>query len=108
LKTTQFLFWNEDKIWLLSELSEEMKATLVDEVGGVVVNFAQQTIVELLVLTWLCTSNGNAKKDIQSWAIVVNEQRVDNIGQRISETDRINNLILIRKGKKQMKFIIRG
>lgn len=48
----------------------------------------------------LAESNGEAKKLIQQGAISVNEQKVSDIAQIFSKADAVNNVLLLKKGKK--------
>jgi hypothetical protein len=56
--------------------------------------------LELLVQSGLTESNGEAKKLIQQGAISVNEQKVSDIAQTFSKADAVNNVLLLKKGKK--------
>jgi len=56
--------------------------------------------LELLVQSGLAESNGEAKKLIQQGAISVNEQKVSDIAQIFSKANAVNNVLLVKKGKK--------
>jgi tyrosine--tRNA ligase len=56
--------------------------------------------LELLVQSGLAESNGDAKKLIQQGAISVNEQKVSDIAQIFSKANAVNNVLLVKKGKK--------
>jgi tyrosine--tRNA ligase len=56
--------------------------------------------LELLVQSGLAESNGEARKLIQQGAISVNEQKVSDIAQNFSKADAVNNVLLLKKGKK--------
>jgi len=53
-----------------------------------------------LVQSGLAESNGEAKKLIQQGAISVNEQKVSDIAQNFSKANAVNNVLLVKKGKK--------
>jgi tyrosyl-tRNA synthetase len=55
-----------------------------------------------LVNTGLAPSRGQAKKDIKAGAIYLNEKKVENLDQNI---EFINNIALLRKGKKKYAII---
>ena len=104
-KISEFLFGERDKMELLSAFSTDELRALVRETGDCSVQEDEIRILELLVLAWVCESNGDAKKLIAQGAISVNEQLVSDIGQKFSRGDAINWVLLIRKGKKNYKIV---
>ena len=103
-KISEFLFGERDKMELLSTFSTDELQALARETGGCSVQEDEIRILELLVLAWVCESNGDAKKLIAQGAISVNEQPVSDIGQKFSRSDAVNWVLLIRKGKKNYKL----
>lgn len=103
-KISEFLFGERDKIELLSAFSADELQALARETGDCSVQEDEIRILELLVLAWVCESNGDAKKLIAQGAISVNEQLVSDIGQKFSRSDAVNWVLLIRKGKKNYKI----
>jgi len=103
-KISEFLFGERDKMELLSSFSTDELQALARETGGCSVQEDEIRILELLVLAWVCESNGDAKKLIAQGAISVNEQLVSDIGQKFSRSDAVNWVLLIRKGKKNYKI----
>ena len=103
-KISEFLFGERDKMELLSTFSTDELQALARETGDCRVQEDEIRILELLVLAWVCESNGDAKKLIAQGAISVNEQLVSDIGQKFSRNDAINWVLLIRKGKKNYKI----
>ena len=103
-KISEFLFGEWDKMELLSAFSVDELQALARETGGCSVQEDEIRILELLVLAWVCESNGDAKKLIAQGAISVNEQLVSDIGQKFSRSDAVNWVLLIRKGKKNYKI----
>ena len=103
-KISEFLFGERDKMELLSTFSTDELQALARETGGCSVQEDEIRILELLVLAWVCESNGDAKKLIAQGAISVNEQPVSDIGQKFSRSDAVNWVLLIRKGKKNYKI----
>ena len=103
-KISEFLFGERDKMELLSAFSVDELQALARETGGCGVQEDEIRILELLVLAWVCESNGDAKKLIAQGAISVNEQLVSDIGQKFSRSDAVNWVLLIRKGKKNYKI----
>ena len=104
-KISEFLFGERDKMELLSAFSVDELQALARETGGCGVQEDEIRILELLVLAWVCESNGDAKKLIAQGAISVNEQLVSDIGQKFSRSDAVNWVLLIRKGKKNYKIV---
>lgn len=103
-KISEFLFGERDKIELFSAFSADELQALARETGDCSVQEDEIRILELLVLAWVCESNGDAKKLIAQGAISVNEQLVSDIGQKFSRSDAVNWVLLIRKGKKNYKI----
>ena len=103
-KISEFLFGERDKMELLSAFSVDELQALARETGDCSVQEDEIRILELLVLAWVCESNGDAKKLIAQGAISVNEQLVSDIGQKFSRSDAVNWVLLIRKGKKNYKI----
>ena len=103
-KISEFLFGERDKMELLSAFSVDELQALARETGGCGIQEDEIRILELLVLAWVCESNGDAKKLIAQGAISVNEQLVSDIGQKFSRSDALNWVLLIRKGKKNYKI----
>ena len=103
-KISEFLFGERDKMELLSAFSVDELQALARETGGCSVQEDEIRILELLVLAWVCESNGDAKKLIAQGAISVNEQLVSDIGQKFSRSDAVDWVLLIRKGKKNYKI----
>ena len=65
----------------------------------------QVKVVDLLVLTKLAPSKGEAKRLIQQGGITVNDEKVDKFDYSVSTND-LNNGIKIRKGKKIFHKVI--
>ena len=103
-KISEFLFGERDKMELLLAFSTDELQALARETGDCRVQEDEIRILELLVLAWVCESNGDAKKLIAQGAISVNEQLVSDIGQKFSRSDAVNWVLLIRKGKKKYKI----
>lgn len=101
---TQLLFVAEDKLWAIKTLDVHTIDALIAATEGIAVS-GEQRILDLCTQSWLTESNGEAKKQIQAWAIYVNEIKVEDMQQVFSAKDVINGLLLLRKGKKTYKAI---
>ena len=62
-------------------------------------------VLDLFTQSGLTSSNGDAKKMLQSWALLVNEKKVEDPQMTLSQQDFINGILLLRKGKKQFKIV---
>ncbi len=103
------LFWatNIDKMKLIGSLDQANIDALFTATEGITIS-GEQRILDICTQSWLTESNGEAKKQIQAWAIYCNEQKVSDIQATIDPTQAINGVILLRKGKKVYKAIRLG
>lgn len=101
---TQLLFVTDDKLWVIKTLDLATSDALLGATEGISVS-GEQRILDLCTQSWLTESNGEAKKQIQAWAIYCNEIKVTDIQQTFTHKDAINGLLLLRKGKKTYKAI---
>lgn len=105
---TSILFGKGDVMETIKWLSAEDLDALMQETGGVKSEELKANsvgIVDLLVQSWLASSNGEGKKLIQWGGIYVNEQKVEDISMILSSADEINGVILLRKGKKGYRVV---
>lgn len=66
-----------------------------------------ELLIDLLLISGLCASRSQAKKEIAAGGIYVNNRRVSDINYRIGEKDLLyGKYVLLRKGKKNY-FLIR-
>ena len=61
--------------------------------------------LNLLVLTGLCSSNGDARRNIQQGGVTVNDEKINDISKSYSEAE-LKEGIVIRKGKKTFNKVI--
>ncbi len=101
-KLSDFLFWEEDKLYILSKLDEKEISSFVKEVGWK--KYENEDILDILVKTKLSLSRWQAKKDIKSWAIYLNEKKVESLEQEIIF---VKNISLLRKWKKKYAIIVK-
>lgn len=105
---TDFVF-ADDK---LQELKERAKGdnnfiqALVEQIGGVQAADGD-SILDVVVNSWLASSRGDAKKLIAQSGISLNETPVSDIARVIQPSDWIGDVILLQKGKKNMKLVVR-
>ncbi len=104
-KISELLFWNSDKIEIIKNSSNEELENIFSELWWF--EFLSENLFELLVSSWLATSNTDARKTIESWAFYINEQKVTDTKYDFTN-DFINwKLLLLRKGKKTFKLVIK-
>lgn len=106
-KISEMLFGKQDKLELLKSMEENDLKALMRETGWITIKKTDLPlkIIDICTKTEVCKSNGEAKKLIQSWGIYINEEKVKDIQKTYTKADLINNIILIRKGKKVFKII---
>ena len=103
-KISEILFGNGDKMELIKSMNQGELAALAKETGGCKLH-AEARILELCVQTWICESNGEAKKLLQSGSIFVNETKIEDIQTTFSDADLVNWVLLVRKGKKTFNVV---
>ena len=62
-------------------------------------------VLDIFTEVGLTSSNGDAKKMIQSGSLYINEIKVEDVQLVVSSKDFINGVLLLRKGKKQYKIV---
>lgn len=75
------------------------------ETGSIQAKTPEIKILDLFTESGLTASNGEAKKMIQSGSLYINEVKVTDIQQMVSQDDFVNGILLLRKGKKQFKLV---
>lgn len=123
-RATEFLFGSGDKLALLKEMTEKELDAIGKETGMINIRedktdddhwrddnntesaeHATWTIIDALVGSGLASSRGNAKKDIEAWAIYLNEEKVSDINIILDSAKAINGYFVLRKGKKNYKLV---
>jgi len=62
-------------------------------------------LIDLLVETKLATSKREARTFIESGAVTINGEKVESIEQTFSKEKLINDLAILRRGKKQLHIL---
>ena len=92
--------------WRLNGVAEGAFNLVVDEVPTKEIDKAKLggaglSLVELLVYSGLCSSKGQARKDIEGGGVNVNNVRESNFQRAVTSNDLLfGKHILLRKGKK--------
>lgn len=106
IRASQLLFGGEP-----TGVSESAMRDIAAEVPGATI--ARSTladagvnIVDLLAATNLCTSKGQARKDVEGGGIYVNNTRVADIKRQVTEGDLLHGQhVLLRKGKRNYLLV---
>ena len=110
VKVTEFLFGEGDKIAHLQSMSSEEIVAVGHEVGMIKMTEWQNdgmTVIDALVDSGLEASRGDAKKSIAAGAIYLNEEKVEDIGAIVDGNVAINWCMLLRKGKKNFRLLVK-
>lgn len=65
----------------------------------------EMKVLDLFTEAGLTSSNGDAKKMIQSGSLFINEVKVEDMQMIISKENFVNGIVLLRKGKKMFKVV---
>ncbi len=106
-KIAEILFWDTDKLAIISKMSEDEKAALARETGSVKLTWDEVRLMDLIVESGLASSNWETKKMIQAGSIYFNEEKVEDIQKTVKSDDLVNGVALLRKWKKSYKLILR-
>jgi len=105
LRISDFMFWKEDKLEILKTLNDDELKIFENAMWGFKYN--NENLFETIVNSWLEKSNSNARNATKSWAIYINEEKVDDFNFDISSSFVNNKFLFIRKGKKNLKLILK-
>lgn len=109
---SEFMFGeNNDRLEILKWLDTEDLKTFKDAMWGFFYDW--ENLLEAIVKSWLASSNSEARKSVESWAIYINEEKITDIKYDISKIFNEINVVnaglhslLIRKWKKNFKLIL--
>jgi tyrosyl-tRNA synthetase len=105
------LFWWADIMETISSFNQEGLEALAQETGYITIKWEMRDekweikTLDIFTQSGLTSSNGDAKKMLQSWALFVNEVKVEDPQMTLSPKDAINGIVLLRKWKKQFKIV---
>lgn len=105
-KIIDVLFWDWDKLELISKMSDDEKTALARETWSVKMEWDEVRLLDLVVQSGLASSNGEVKKMIQAGSIYFNEEKVEDIQKTVKSDDLVNGVGLLRKWKKSYKLIL--
>jgi len=78
---------------------------LAEETGSISVKETEVKVLDIFTQSGLTSSNGDAKKMIQSGSLCINETKVEDPQMVITQDMFVHGVILLRKGKKQYKIV---
>ncbi len=105
VKITDFLFWSGDKLKTLTSLDDFELWVFQTSIWWF--NYESQNLFESIVQSWLSSSNGEARKTIQSWAISINWEKISEFDYDFNNNFINSKFILIQKGKKNFRLILK-
>ena len=105
-KIIDVLFWDDDKLAIISKMSDDEKSALARETWSVKLQWSEVRLMDLIVESGLAPSNWETKKLIQAGSIYFNEEKVEDIQKVIKSDNLINWVGLLRKWKKSYKLIL--
>ena len=93
-----------------AEVHPQVFEVLAGEIPTVTVNGdSDTTIVDLVTQAGLAKSKSEARRSVEQGGIYLNQQRVDDVGRKITAHDWIGGKnLLLRKGKKEYALLRRG
>ncbi|MFZ2151320.1 MAG: tyrosine--tRNA ligase [Candidatus Absconditicoccaceae bacterium] len=104
-KISDILFGEGDRMKLISEFNKDDIDALYAETGGIDMKGSDMKALDIFTEVGLTSSNGDAKKMIQSGSLFINEIKVEDPQMIISKENFVNGVLLLRKGKKQFKVV---
>jgi len=106
VKISDFMFGNPDaRVETLEKLSDMELETFKNAMGGFEYNW--ENLFETIVKSWLEKSNSNARNSIKSWAIYINEKKVSDFNLDVEKEFLKNSSLLLRKGKKNIRLVLK-
>lgn len=96
--------WN-DRIEVLKNLNEEEIKTFMQAMWWF--EYKGENLFETIVKSWLANSNSEARQAVQSWAIFIQENKIDDFNYDVSSNFINDKVMLIRKGKKNFRIIVK-
>ena len=96
----------ENEATINNRMSDDEKSALSRETWSVKMQWDEARLMDLIVESWLASSNWEVKKMIQAWSIYFNEEKVEDIQKVVKSNDLVNGVSLLRKWKKTYKLIL--
>lgn len=101
---SDFIFWEEDnKLDVLKSLDNEDLKTYADATGWF--KYEGENLFESIVKSWLANSNSEAREAVKSWAVFINEEKVEDFNYDVWANFINDKALLLRKWKKNYKVL---
>ncbi len=106
VRISDFMFGNpEARVEILKNLDSSELETFKNAMWGF--EYENENLFETLVKSWLEKSNSNARNSVKSGAVYINEQKIEDFNFDVSGAFLENNVLLVRKGKKNFRIVVR-
>lgn len=105
LRISDFMFGSDDRVEVLKWLSDDEISTFANAMWGF--KYSEENLFETIVKSGLEKSNSNARQAVQSWAIYINEEKIEDFNFDVSSSFINDKVFLIRKGKKNFRIIMK-
>ncbi len=102
-KISEVMFWNSSKMDILNWLTQDEFDSFIIEIWWVM--YENENLFEIIVKSLLATSNSDARKTIECWALYINEEKITDTKYDFSSDFTKKWFILLRKWKKNFKLI---
>ena len=103
-KISEFMFGNpNNRVETLKNLNPSEIETFKNAMWGF--TYSWENLFETIVKSGLEKSNSNARNSIKSWAISINEKKVEDFNLDVAKEFLENGSLLLRKGKKNFRII---
>lgn len=104
-KISDFMFWENEKIEILKNLTKEELKIFQKSMWGF--DYLDENFFEIIVKSWLENSNSNARNSVLSGAIYINWQKITDTKYDFSKDFINNEFLLLQKGKKTFRIILK-
>ncbi len=101
---TEFMF-SKSKLDTIKWLNKSDLDKFQQAMGGL--NYESQNLFETIVESGLANSNSEARNAVKSGAISINEEKIDDFNYDVANSFLSNGALLIQKGKKNLKLILK-
>jgi tyrosyl-tRNA synthetase len=101
---SEFMFGeNIDRLEVIKNLTSEEIDTFVNAIWGF--KYEKENLFETIVKSGLANSNSEARESVKSWAIFINEKKIDDFNFNVWENFINNKILFLRKGKKNFRVV---
>lgn len=102
-KISDFMFGSNDKMEIIKWLDNEEIKTFQNAMWGF--EYSEENLFETIVKSGLSNSNSEARQAVKSWAIYINEEKIEDFNFEVEKDFIDGKVLLIRKGKKNFRII---